>query len=652
MRGEERVDFGGLNGRGIKVAVVDSGISPIAGAVGELEGGVALSVTEDGEIRQGVGVTDRLGHGTACAGIIRNLASRVRLYSVRVFDDSLVTSGLQLVAAIDWAVAQGMQVVNLSLGTTDPSMEADLGQACRRAVEAGVVLVAAEHNDGLPAYPAVLPEAIGVCAGKVQSRYGYYWQDGCPIECVARGDAQRVRWVGGRHVMVGGSSFAAPHITAVAALLLEAWPGASPYELRSMVRANATATIRPSNRVAPPVARSVAGVIRDGSAVVPRFQSAILYPFSKEMHAFVRYPDLTCFKVVGIADPVGRGLVGKDAGAALGLDPIGVRISPSLHQVEADAAGLILGYLGKLGQLRKRDLLGECLALALDRGLHVFCFESLEGDRYRAVREAAVAAGLSFTWPAVTAERACGALSGPVSAGAVDVPVVAVMGTSSSQGKFTLQLSLRRELLKRGYKVGQLGTEPHCELLGMDASFPMGYASTVQLPTELYPPYLDRVMRRICWTRRPDLIVAGAQSGTIPYDLHDHRTLTLPSLAFLMGVKPDAVVLVVNPMDALDYVRDTIDAVRVIGKAEVMALAISDRPKQVQERLGRSYAAAAGLARGELRSEAQRLHSALGLTVAVIADAGDVAQLATRVLDRFTGESASEGEGECLAQTA
>lgn len=648
MSGDMRVDFARLRGSGVRVAVVDSGISPIAGTVGELEGGVALSLNEDGEIRQGVGVTDRLGHGTACGGIIRALAPGVRLYSVRVFDEALATSGLQLVAAIDWAIAEGMQVVNLSLGTTDPSMEPDLRRACRRAREAGVVLVAAEHNDGLAAFPALLPEAIGVRAGKVQSRYGYYWQDDSPIECVARGDAQRVRWLGGRHVMVGGSSFAAPHLTAIAALLLEASRDADPDELRSMLRANATAVIPPSRPVGVPSAKGAC----DGDATPQRFRAAILYPFSKEMHAFLRYRDLASFRVAGVADPVGRGLVGKDAGVALGLEPADVTIAPSLQQVEAECDGLVLGYLGKLGELRKRDLLAECLAFALDRGLHVFCFESLEGERYREMRQAARDAGLSLRWPAVTAEQARGLLAGPAPAGAVDVPVVAVMGTSASQGKFTLQLSLRRELLKLGYRVGQLGTEPHSELFGMDAVFPMGYASTVQVPAEVYPQYLDRMMRRICWTRRPDLIVTGAQSGTIPYDLQDHRTLTLPSLAFLMGVRPDAVVLVVNPMDPLDYVRDTIDAIRAIGKAEVMTLAISDRPKRVQERLGRSYAAATELTRDELRAEVAQLESALDLSVAVIADQEDVAKLADRVISQFGGEIKAEGGSECLAQTA
>lgn len=644
----KRVDLSSLTGAGVRVAVVDSGISPVCGTVGELEGGVSLSLTEDGEIRQGVAVTDQLGHGTACAGIIRAHAPGVRLFSIRVFDEALTTSGQQLVAAIDWSIAHGMQVVNLSLGTTDPSMEPDLRRACLRALEAGVILVAAEHNDGIPAYPAALAEAIGVRAGRVQSRHGYYWQDNSPIECIARGDAQKVKWLNGRHIMIGGSSFAAPHVTAIVALLLEAEPGAGPAEMRALLRENATAIVDHSGST---VAMS-SGRVRNVDSSPPGFSSAILFPFSKEMHAFLRFPDLTRFRMVGVADPVGRGMVGRDAGVALGLDPVGVPVVSSLQQVDTDCDGLVLGYLGQLGRLRQRDLLAECLAFALDRHLSVFCFESLEEERYSQARRAAREAGLSFHWPSVTAEYARGLLTGEVPAGGVDVPVVAVMGTSSSQGKFTLQLSLRRELLSRGYRVGQLGTEPHSELLGMDAAFPMGYASTVQVPAEVYPPYLDRVMRRICWTRRPDLIVTGAQSGTIPYDLHDHRTLTLPSLAFLMGVKPDAVVLVVNPIDPIEYIRDTIDAVRAVGKAEVVALAVSDRPKQMQERLGRSYAATAPLSRDEVGLEAGRLESAVGLRTAVIADPEDVAQLASLLIDRFSSGSGTEGEEGCLARTA
>ncbi|MFH1567992.1 MAG: S8 family serine peptidase, partial [Gemmatimonadota bacterium] len=446
------LDLTQYTGAGVRVAVVDSGIDPLAADVGAVAGGVSLSLDAAGPVRRGVCLTDHLGHGTACAGIIRRLAPGVELHAVRIFDEALVADGKLLVAAIDWAVEAGMQVVNLSLGTTDPSLAPDLARVCGRAVEAGVLLVAAEHNDGLESYPASLPGVVGVRAGKVHTRHGYRWLDDSRIECEARGDAQRVTWLGGRQVMLGGSSLAAPHVSAVAALVREALPEASVAEVRAALRDCATAVVS---------ARTPAAARDSGRCDAPpgpraaSFTRAALYPFSKEMHAFVRFRDLLPFQIAAVGDPVGCGRTGRDAAGVVALEPMGVPVTPGLGRAVEGCDGLVLGYLDRLGRLRQRDLVRESLELALDRRLHVFSFQALNSERYGPLLEAAHQEQLRWRWPAVTAEQARDVLRGDPPGGAVDVPVLAVMGTSASQGKFTLQLALRRELLGRGYELGQ-----------------------------------------------------------------------------------------------------------------------------------------------------------------------------------------------------
>ena len=159
---------------------------------------------------------------------------------------------------------------------------------------------------------------------------------------------------------------------------------------------------------------------------------------------------------------------------------------------------------------------------------------------------------------------------------AVTVPVLGVFGTSSQQGKFTVQLVLRRLLLQMGYKVGQIGTEHHARLFGMDLAFPIGYASPLSMSYQNYAPYLEAKMRQInC--KRPDIILVGAQSGTIPYDIHESNTHSLSTLAFLLGTKPDACILVVNSIDPDDYILDTLNALRSLGKAPTILLAMSDK---------------------------------------------------------------------------
>ena len=104
----------------------------------------------------------------------------------------------------------------------------------------------------------------------------------------------------------------------------------------------------------------------------------------------------------------------------------------------------------------------------------------------------------------------------PSNSAPVNVPILGIFGTSSQQGKFTAQLALGRQLKKMGYRISQVGTEHQAELFGMDCTFPMGYDSPLDMPIQLYVPFLQAQMSKICHEKHPDLIVAGAQSGTIP----------------------------------------------------------------------------------------------------------------------------------------
>ncbi len=151
-------DYPGGAGRGVRVAVIDSGVHPAHPHVGAVEPGVRIGA--DGGVL--TDTVDRLGHGTAVAGAIRDHAADVSLVPVKVFDRELRATAEALEAAIDWAVAAGVDVINLSLGTANPAHEARLRAAVERAAAAGVLLVAAGPDGGTRWLPGSLPGAVPV----------------------------------------------------------------------------------------------------------------------------------------------------------------------------------------------------------------------------------------------------------------------------------------------------------------------------------------------------------------------------------------------------------------------------------------------------------------------------------------------------------
>jgi len=620
------LDLATLTGQGVKVGIVDSGVDPGHPKVGPLAGSVEFTFGPDGQVICREAIGDMAGHGTACAGLIRRQAPGTALYSLRVLDASLRAEVRLLAAAIRWAVVQRLDLLNLSLGTIQPEGAADLRAACSEAAEAGLVLVAAAHQEGLASYPAAFPEVIAVQGGAITS--GYHYREGEPNECVAPGEFQRLCWLGGREVLAGGNSFAAARLSGIVAQIRQALPGAELGAVRQALKTNALPEAAHPSAPTPRLPRE------DSLSWIRR---AALYPFGKEMHALVRFAGLLPFQIAGIADPAGRGLVGKDAGECLGLAPCGLRIAPRLEAVCHGADTLVLGHVDQLGKLQRRDLLRESIELALKRRMNVFSFGPVDGERYGDLHRKAQAAGLHLYYPdAPPGEVARTLAQAPPPP--VGVPVLGVFGTSSSQGKFTVQLLLRRKLLERGYRVGQLGTEPHAELFGMDLVFPSGYDSPLVLSLQDYAPYLDAKLRELCREKQPDLILVGSQSGTIPYDPEEPGTHSLASLAFLCGTRPDACVLVVNSIDPEEYIADTLEGLRVVGRAPAILLAMSDQEKQWRQAWGRGWIGQRQMNREQIESHLRRLEDRFGLPAVSILSPEGQERMAEVVVRHFAAE--------------
>ena len=117
-----------------RVAIVDSGIYAEHPHVNGITGGVAIV---------GADLIDRLGHGTAVAAVIREKAPDAEIFAVKIFDRKLATDAQTLARAIEWCGANGIEWINLSLGTTNTEHAELLQRAVDDAVAGGARIVAA-----------------------------------------------------------------------------------------------------------------------------------------------------------------------------------------------------------------------------------------------------------------------------------------------------------------------------------------------------------------------------------------------------------------------------------------------------------------------------------------------------------------------------
>src|SRR4030095_16905490 len=140
-------------GRAVKVGIIDSGVNPAHPHVGGVAGGARITSSEADSPND---YLDYIGHGTAVAGAIHEKAPDAQLYAVKVFDRALTTNIDAIINGIDWCVANEMDVINLSLGTTNEKHLAVIERAVARAAEKQTVLVAAHEMLSKPSIPGCL----------------------------------------------------------------------------------------------------------------------------------------------------------------------------------------------------------------------------------------------------------------------------------------------------------------------------------------------------------------------------------------------------------------------------------------------------------------------------------------------------------------
>jgi subtilisin family serine protease len=240
----DRIDrawaFDGATGRGVTVCVVDSGVEPGHPALrGRARACVAVEIDDGDPVVVEDDAGDLFGHGTACAGLVLDLAPEVEIISVRVLGADLKGRGSAFLAGIEWAVEQGADVINLSLSSRSGALFADFHEVVDQAYFAGSILVSAANNSPGASYPSLFASVISVAAHEEPDPWRWYYNPRPPVEFGAWGVGVPIAWKDGGSTVATGNSFAAPQIAGLAALLRSKHPGLTPFEVKAVLAATA-----------------------------------------------------------------------------------------------------------------------------------------------------------------------------------------------------------------------------------------------------------------------------------------------------------------------------------------------------------------------------------------------------------------------------
>jgi len=211
-------------GAGIKVAILDTGITGVPGLD-------ASGISQLDLVGSPAGSPDALIHGTAVASILggssggaRGIVPGADLLSFRVLDDSGTGNSFTTAQALLAAVDAGARVISMSLGTSADS--AVLRDAITYALSRNVAVVAAVGNDGIGSvyYPANYPGVIAVTAVDANGQRGSFSNYGSSVAIAAPGVGVVTPWLDQQAFSFSGTSAAVPFVSGAMTMLLSENP--------------------------------------------------------------------------------------------------------------------------------------------------------------------------------------------------------------------------------------------------------------------------------------------------------------------------------------------------------------------------------------------------------------------------------------------
>lgn len=229
----------GLNGEGVKIAIVDTGIDPDHPDLKVVKGTSVLDENESW--------VDDNGHGTHVAGVIGaqdneigtvGIAPHADIYAVKALDQGGDGWESEIIAGIDWAIKENVDIINLSLTSCQPST--GMKNTIERAESSGIAVVAASGNGVLCSgeylndvmYPARYESVISVGAVDQKQTRALFSYGGESLDFVAPGTKVFSSYITtdkypDGYRSMNGTSMAAPYVSGILALTIQAYPNSS-----------------------------------------------------------------------------------------------------------------------------------------------------------------------------------------------------------------------------------------------------------------------------------------------------------------------------------------------------------------------------------------------------------------------------------------
>lgn len=534
----------------ITVVVLDSGLDINSRLAKEINfnGGLGIYIDQNEKIHVDNNAIDDIGHGTAVSSLINILCKDVEIIPIKIVHDGILASTETLIAALRYIYNNiECDIINISAGVVSCNKKAELYRCCKELVDRGTIIVSAYDNSDVISYPAVFDCVIGVSGVREKWKTGSYKNVlNNNADYVGINKERYLPWLNTKYELVSGNSFLTPEfVSKVVELMKHGYDNFN--DIVKELDKNAFSSIYYNKYYETDFGYTI--------------NKAVVFPFNKEMHSLARFKDILDFEITGFYDTKYSGNIGKYLTES--------EQNETIMNIESldwndDFDTVILGHNSIISQATGINYENYIVERCIKYNKNIFSCKDIR------TREDIVQSNISLYCPHVDKIKKSHFLKMHV----MGCPVLGVVGTGPCQGKFTIQLGIRRELLSRGFRVGQLGTEPTARLFGMDADYPMGHESAVYVKGFDSIIAINQILGNID-KRDPDIIIFGSQSNCVPFQVGGPSDYPIVQHELLLGCQAEAYILCISNDATIDYIKRTISYLEGLYESKVIALAFS-----------------------------------------------------------------------------
>ncbi len=500
---------------------------------------------------------NKLWHGTAICGEIYQECQDVEIDVYPVFCD-INTEAHNIVSVLRDILKseKTYNVINMSLGIEDATLESSLRDVCAALQKKGSIIVAAFNNDGTMTYPACLESVIGVdLSMQLDSKKGYTYIEGGVVNILGPMIQRNVLYPPNARKMVIGTSFFCAYISGIICKYISNTNGEyTEHNVKKFLKQQASDVKVFKNY---PVEKC------------PEIKKYILFPFSKEILTVLNLQKYTESETIGIYDFNLSKYYGQS------IETLDKRIFKvqSINEIEWNSFDtLVLGHIDHYINLKLKVQIRFLIDRCLEYGKRIYAFDDDILKLYQGEREQLSKLNNYFYYPCVNKEHFPHGHIGKL--WKIPVPIVSIMGTRSQQGKFTTQIQMKHYLQEKGYRVGLITSEPSGALFDADCIFPYGYHKMVDVPQEEYGIYINDLAYKSFLLGR-DILLFASQTSVLPRNYDNMNQCTIMQFSLLFGLSPDIVVLCVSPDDEVDLILRTIASIESFSQAIVQSIVVN-----------------------------------------------------------------------------